>query len=206
MIKALKYAASSLLVLVLSACGGEPASPVTKKLETLKSDEGQHLLLREVASLNEWVLRQQKKYDSTDSYVFQNILVKDLYQNPYKHFRFTTSILKDNSIDVELKKQLVRLSQCLKLKDYLSLGIIVSDIGDVELMTVFISPGPEYGTILDDNYLNPLVVMFLDDLAVRYPSLEKTIDLIRNGINSRRINAYRKTGESYPILNCSVKK
>ncbi len=193
------------LCLYLLACEGGPDLLTSKRPEVLSYPEGQRLLLKEVTKLYEWNLRQQKKEDSTDSYVFKHPFVKDIYQNPYKYFENTKYLLKDNTVDIALKIQLVVISQCLTLNDYLTLGSIVIDAGSIELMTAYISPGPEYGTILDDNYLNPRVIELLSVVISRYPLLKETVDLTKSGTNSNRINEYRKSGEQYPVLSCLKK-
>lgn len=193
-----------LLPLFLIACNGEPNSIVSDKLPLLSSNEAEQLLLKETASLSKWILKQQKKYDSTHSYIFKNTLAKDLYKNSYKHFPYTKRLIVRDDVDLEVKKLLLRFSQCLNLKDYLLLGKVIIDVGDVDLMSVFISPGPEYGVILDENYLAPSVIVFLEMVVSKYPSIDGSVDLIKSGSNFRQTTEYRKAGELHPVLSCSA--
>ena len=191
------------IVMLNMGCVWEPKSQISSDLMLLNKDKGEHLLRKEVYKLNEWRRTQQKKYDSTHFYIFQNPLVKNLYGHPYSHFKLTQEIISDNTVDVGVKELLIRLSQCVSLKDYLHLGWVVADTDNEELMTVHLSPGSEYGYLLSENYLDMNVVSFLKEIVKKYPSLAGTTELILSGTNIKRINAYKVSGENLPVLKCS---
>jgi len=191
-----------LLVLCNVGCSSEPTKKITDEFDSLSSSQGKKLLVIELTKLNEWIVKKQKVYDSSDAYIFQNTLVKDLYGNPYSYFLYAKEVVGDDGVDVEVKKLVIKLSQCLKLNDYLDLGGAVIGTGDGELMTVYVSPGSEYGVVLDENYLDKNVVSFLGRVVSKYPSLSEVVELTSSGININRINAYRKSGEVYPVIQC----
>ncbi|GAA6136336.1 hypothetical protein NBRC116583_00830 [Arenicella sp. 4NH20-0111] len=193
----------SLISCFLFACGNEPSSTVTDRFESLESSEEiEELLLDEVGRLSQWVLKKRRELDSTHSYIFENVLVKDLYINSIRHLPYTKKIVANEALNFEVKKLLIRFSQCLNLDDYLSLGRLVYTTGDEDLMTVLISPGPEYGVKLDENYSDPEVIEFLDLVLYKYPVLVESIELIRSGSNFRQTIEYRKAGEQQPVLTC----
>ena len=70
-------------------------------------------------------------------------------------------------------------------------------------MTVFLSPGGEYGNILSENYSDPLVINFLSLIVEEYPSLKDTADFISSGSYKKQTDEYREFGEKLPVLDCS---
>ena len=194
-----------LLAGLLTACNGEPYSTVSDKLPLLTPNKAEQLLLKEVTELSNWILIQRDKYDSTHRHVFNNTMVIDLYKNSYKHLPYSKRLLLRDDVGFEVKSLLVRFSQCLELEDYLLLGKALIELDDLELATVFISPGPEYGVMLDLNYLDPSVISFLDIAVGKYPSIKGSVELIKSGSNFEQTLEYRKAGELQPVLSCPAR-
>lgn len=179
-----------------------PSATVTDRLAAMRPADAELLLVKKVSSLNKWIWRKRLLFDSTDFYIFENVLFRDLHANPYEHLPYTKSIVTNSHVDFAIKKILLNSSQCLDLKDYLSLGELIYDIGDVNLMEAFLFPYIGYGVILDENYRDPRVVEFLDRAVKKYPTTAPSVELITSGIAFSQITAYRNFGESIPILNC----
>ncbi|CAH0524459.1 hypothetical protein [Vibrio hippocampi] len=192
-----------MFTLVIHSCFDEPNETISDKLLVMNDNDAKQLLLEKTTVLHQWFVKQSRKDNATDRYVFANALYQDLYRHPYRHLRYTKELLVDDSVDLEVKKLLIKVSQCLSFEDYLSLGDLIFDGGDSSLMYVFTFPGPEYGLVIVDNYRDSSVIELLNVIVIKYPELASSIELIQSGSSYRKAKAYRNSGEAYPVLKCS---
>lgn len=125
-----------------------------------------------------------------------------MHKNPYAHFEFGLDMLRESNIKKNTKALVIRTLQCLELEDYLAVGDVIMQSLDVELSTIYLSPGPEYGIGIDTNYQNPSVELLLLDFEREMPQLKETIKLIRTGSNFKRYEGLKSFGEKIPVLEC----
>lgn len=177
----------------------------------MPQDEAERLLVREIRVLNKWKIEMEEENDSSNAFMFSNKLVKDLYQHPYAHLKLTMNIISDEEIEGEVKKTLVKLSQCVELSDYIKLGERIlksfTDSGSgQEVLRTYLSPGLEWGTLLDENYQSQHVILLLKKFYQNEEIAkvnEPTIELIMTGSNASLITEYRKQGSPFPSMPCS---
>jgi hypothetical protein len=65
-----------------------------------------------------------------------------------------------------------------------------------------LSPGPQYGYLIDENYQDERLRALLKLFATKQPMLLETIELIESGSNIARYNELREFGEHLPVLKC----
>ena len=115
-------------------------------------NESNELYEQTVVSLSKWFDRQSKKYNSSDFYVFENPVFRDLYFNPTKHLEYAIKYITKPEGDLKVKKLIIKTLQCLSFERYLSLGELILKMNDDKVAMMYLSPGPEYGITLDKNY------------------------------------------------------
>lgn len=192
-----------LAVISITACTNEPKHPVTDKLSHEYDQKSQQLLTLELKKLADWINSKREYNDSSHYHIFENILFIDLYNNPKAHFQYSLNLLKSNELNINEKELIIRASQCLPIHKYLKLGSELLKLNDINLLTVYLSPGPEYGYIIDANFQNKEVLKQLDLFSQHLPDLADTIDLISSGSNSKRYKELINFGEHLPIIKCS---
>lgn len=180
----------------------EPDAKISSQLETLESVQAKKLLVNELGLLRLWILEQEKVDDTSDVYMFRNVLVKDLYRNGRSYRAVTNAVIADESIGLEIKRMLIKLSQCLTLDEYLELGDVVYTTNNIQLMGTYLSPGPEYGFILDQYHANIEVRKFLEKVIGRFPDLKENVELTTSGETLTSYIEYIRYGSKYPALSC----
>ena len=201
-IKFLALAIITILPFVLMINNSGANDPISKRLSTTYTDDSNQLYAKEILELAKWIEYQQKVHDSGDYYIFNNAVFKDLYLNPKLHFKYGMKFILDPQASSHAKQIVVKTLQCLPLTDYLALGKRIIKINDVALSTTYLSPGPEYGFIIDKNNKNKEVKVQLLDFRDKQPKLATTIELIMSGSNINRYEELKAFGEKLPVLEC----
>jgi hypothetical protein len=171
-------------------------------LASLDSDQGKALLIKEVSELKSWIIKKEKENDSSDAYIFSNVLAKDLYQHADSHLAISKNLISDEHVDEGIKKILIKLSQCLSLENYLTLGEVVYATNNKNLIITYLSPGPQYGFTLDQHHSDINVVEFLKKTQKKFPDLKNSIELTISGSTLTSYVELIRFGENFPALSC----
>ena len=160
----------------------------------------------QISKLSDWI-ETAKEYDNSgDYFVFQNDLFVEMYQNPSLHLELSKDYILDKTISVSKRKLVIRMLQCLNIDDYLALGFQIVKLNDERISTTYLSPGPQYGYIIDENYQDENLKVLLELFATKQPMLKATIELIESGSNIKRYNELSEFGEDLPVLECTNNK
>lgn len=200
--KCLIHIIAGISLFLLSGCDNDPKEHITSRLSATYDANSNELYRKAIFELTEWIEKESVVHDSGHYYIFNNDVFKDLYLNPSYHFKYGVRYILDSQANSQVKQLIVRTLQCLPLAEYLELGKNIIELDDLDLSTTYLSPGPEYGFIIDEHYKNSDVKTLLTEFQVKQPELVGTIELIRTGTNINRYRELRKFGEKLPVLEC----
>lgn len=175
---------------------------ITHLFEKKVSEEVEDFLAKELKRLLEWIKFREYFEDSGDYYVFKNKLFIDLYINSDKHFAYTKLLLVSKKLSLEEKRLLIRTSQCLNLNQYLQLGNILFEYGNLDLLATYIYPAPRFGYIIQDNHIRDDVSYFLNKVSMAYPALQEISSRKFNEVQSSSVKELIVFGEDLPRLKC----
>ena len=187
----------------LFSCSDEPRIQPLSFLSEEYSEESFEIYKENIQLLHNWINETSKQHDSGHYYIFENEVLRYLYFNPKKHIQYGLRYISDINGQSNVKQLIVRTLQCLPLEKYLKLGSEIVRLNDYNLSTVYLSPGAEYGYILDYNYEKKDVEILLAEFELNDPKLAGTISLISSGSNYKRYRNLTEFGEKLPALACS---
>ena len=155
-----------------------------------------------IGDLSEWIKKAKAYENSGEYFVFKNELFQEMYRNPNIHFNLSIGYLSDKTVSITSKLAVIKMLQCLDIEDYLKLGEIVIELKNEKISTTYLSPGPEYGFLIDKYFENKQVRELLARFNQMQPNLAGTIELILTGENIKRYNELIRFGERLPVLIC----
>ncbi|MFT5281191.1 MAG: hypothetical protein ACI94Z_000001 [Yoonia sp.] len=168
--------------------------------------ESTQIYRKQISKLSDWIDTAKEYDNSGDYFIFQNDLFAEMYQNPNLHLELSKDYILDETNSVSKRKLVIRMLQCLSIDDYLALGFQIVKLGDERISTTYLSPGPQYGYLIDGNYQDEKQKALLELFAAKQPMLKETIELIESGSNIKRYNELREFGEHLPVLKCTNNK
>jgi hypothetical protein len=196
----LLYVISSLLYGCLPTNNG-PQGGLTKLING-NDIEATQIYRKHIDKLSNWVDTAREYDNSGDYFIFNNDLFAEMYQNPNLHLELSKDYILDETNSFFKRKLVIQMLQCLSLEEYLALGLQVVKLRDERISTIYLSPGPQYGYLIDENYQDERLRALLKLFATKQPMLLETIELIESGSNIARYNELREFGEHLPVLKC----
>ena len=192
------------------SCGRDNLNPISASIPADRK-LAIELVVSELQELLEWKSNMERRYDSTNYFMFTNGLVVDLYKNPYSHYPLLIEKISDTNLGIDLKVIWIQLSQCISDEDYLLLidKVLSSSLDEGDkgvLVRTLLSPGLEWGTKFDEKFSEPLFMSSLEQIR-QYPNLTEFVDSaisrIVSGKNASFLSAHRGIDGEYPRISCA---